>query len=259
MKTALVTGASSGIGKAVTLALLDQGWTVYGLSRTDPGIDHDRFMRLYADLYLPSEVDLAGRWLQRPGLDAVVHCAAVQGPVGPLRDSEPSEWQACIQVNLVGAYELVRATLPALERRAQQTGDSRILLFSGGGSFSPRPDYSAYAVAKAGVVSLMETLAVELDGSGITVNCVAPGFVPTPMTGHEEDGPSPEKEQAVACVLRLLAPQTRGLTGKTISAPYDDWESINPLTVDGLNASPQGTRTRTLVSIVSQFARREVA
>jgi 3-oxoacyl-[acyl-carrier protein] reductase len=234
---ALVTGASSGIGRAVAEQLLDDGWDVLGLSRTYPKgmLAYERFSWHHGDLLTGYGVNhLRHRLVE--GLDAVVHAAAVQGPIGPLVETKPQDWLDCIRVNLIGTYRVVSLALPFL----QQSEDGRLLLFSGGGAFNARPEYSAYAVAKAGVVSLMESLAAEM-GDTVAVNCVSPGYVPTPMNGHP-DAPSAEKDRAVACVMHLLSPETQGLTGRTISAEYDGWASLNQQTIPLIGK--MGTRHR---------------
>src|SRR5690606_17178763 len=134
---------------------------------------------------------------------------------------------------------------------------------AGGGAFSPRPRFSAYACAKAGVVRLAETLAEELKGSTVTVNCVAPGFVPTSIheatlqAGPQVAGAEYERvirdvahddgsrlEQVVSCIHHLLSPSVRGLTGKTVAAQFDDWEHLTPFTVPELMASDLWTARR---------------
>lgn len=234
---ALVTGASSGIGRAVAEQLLADGWDVLGLSRTYPKgmLEYERFSWHHGDLLTGYGVNHLHHRLAN-GLDAVVHAAAMQGPIGPVDETRSQDWLDCIRVNLIGTYRVVSVALPFL----QQSADGRLLLFSGGGAFNARPEYSAYAVAKAGVVSLMETLATELPPN-VTVNCVSPGWVPTPMNGHP-DAPSPEKDRAVACVMHLLSPETRGLTGRTISAEYDGWQSLNQQTIPLMGK--MGTRAR---------------
>ena len=160
---------------------------------------------------------------------------------GDRASATASEWMA--------KYESIdrdfAAYLGAAERAVKialrQSDDGRILLFAGGGAFNGRPDYSAYAVAKAGVVSLMETLAAE--EQRVTVNCVSPGRVSTPMIGCP-DAPSPEKDRAVACVMHLLSDQTQGLTGSTISAEYDQWDCITQENVESINDSLLGKRHR---------------
>jgi len=257
-RRALVTGCSSGIGNAVTRALLSDGWIVIGVSRSKPAlIAHDAFIWEHCDLRRPWQI-MKGAWRMAPRLDAVVHCAAIQGPVGKLEDSDPLEWAECVKVNLLATYEVVRTTLPFL----RESDDARMLLFSGGGSFSPRPRYSAYAASKAGVVALMESLAPEIPP--VTVNCVAPGFVPTPIhnatleAGPERAGcnewgrvvraagqcADEAMAPVVACVRHLLSDETRGLTGKTISVPHDGWRDIRESDVAYLNDSEVWTRAR---------------
>ncbi len=255
MKLALVTGASHGIGHEVARMLLAEDWDVVGVSRHPSGALPG--LKEYAlDVSVPHQVHRLAWMVGGQPLDAVVHCAAIQGPIGPLDDTLPSAWLETIRTNLLGAYLVTRECLPFL----RQSQDGRILLFAGGGAFNARPNYSAYAVSKAGVVSLMETLSAELwdQGAPVTVNCVSPGFVPTgidphaPILGHDPDG-SIAMERAVACVRHLLGPQTRGLTGRTVSAEFDDWASISPLTVASVNASVQGTRHRYPIQQVTRI------
>lgn len=248
VKRALVTGCSRGIGRAVSEMLLGEGWFVFGASRTPSPLVHERF--------LDSRWDVGGYFAPAPdahfpgGLDALVHCAAIQGPVGPLSDNDPQAWLDTIRVNLMGTYITVALCLPHLLK----SDDGRILLFSGGGAFDARPFHTAYAASKAGVVSLMESLADELRDTTVTVNCVAPGRVPTGI--HEPPLPDDGGEAmalAVSCVRHLLSPATRGLSGKTVSAPFDDWPHIDPLTVARVNASAMGTRKREPIALVGRL------
>jgi NAD(P)-dependent dehydrogenase (short-subunit alcohol dehydrogenase family) len=240
VKRAFVSGCSSGIGRAVAASLLADGWAVVGASRRYPQCfrDEPHFDWEAVEVSSAYRMDAATfRFEDR--LDALVHCAAVQGPIGGLDDCDIGAWLGCVRTNLLGTYHAVRVALPYLRR----SEDARILLLAGGGAFNARPGYSAYAASKAGVVSLMETLAEELKGTSVGVNCVSPGYVPTPMHGLPDEG-SPQMERAVACIRHLLAPETRGVTGRTISAEYDGWASITPETVPFLMASQMGTRTR---------------
>lgn len=260
---ALVTGCSRGIGLAVTEALLGDGWRVYGAARTAPAIEHPGFHFVETDvaalesverLRAAIEADLDGR-----PLDAVIHCAVVQNPVGPLEETDPLEWAQSIQIGLVGSYNVVRLLLPQMHG----SRDGRILLFAGGGAFSPRARFSAYACAKAGVVRLAETLAEELKGTSVSVNCIAPGFVPTPihettlqagrrLAGVEYDrvirdvayDDGSRLAQVVACIRHLLSPSTRGLSGKTVAAQFDDWEHLTPFTVPEVMSSDLWTARR---------------
>lgn len=247
MRRALVTGASRGIGREIARMLLVDGWDVIGVSRSPVYMAGLRSHQI--DVGLPHQVGRLKRIVGGP-LDAVIHCAGVRGPHGPLLDNDPAEWMATIRTNLLGSYHVTRVCLPSL----QQSEDARILLFSGGGAFNASPEYSAYAVAKAGVVSLMETLAAEFAGTRVSVNCVAPGYVPTSIHEQPVDDGGEAMRTAVACVRHLLSPQTTGLTGKTISAAHDDWPHINPWNVERLNASPDGTRYRNPIAMLQRSA-----
>lgn len=250
----VVTGCSRGIGRAITEMLIADGDAVIGLSRTAPRPRDGLYWYEWDAQTGGTLADiLASEGIN--DIDALVHCVGTQEPVGPISTSDPEAWAQSVNVNLIGTYRTVRAALPFLER----SKDARILLFSGGGAFGARPNFSAYAASKAGVVALMEALAGELPPN-VTVNCVAPGFVPTDIhkptlaagsetVGHVEyqhatrsaDG---AMELVVACVRHLLSNNTKGLTGKSISAPYDDWLSLASWNVDAVNRSPVGTRSR---------------
>ena len=244
-KRAVVTGASSGIGRAVMETLLTEGHEVLCLGRRAP-----LFIRgarwFYSDLTDHLWSSEAADRLADERYDWLIHCAGTQEPVGAFEASDERQWERGIAVNLLGTARVVRTLLPSL----LASDDPRIVLLSGGGAFNPRPNFSAYAVAKAGVVALMETLAEELRGR-VAVNCVAPGFVPTPI--HEParaaglpvpEAAGGEMERAVACILHLLSDEAHGLTGKTVSAAHDDWRGITQARVPDLNRSSVWTRTR---------------
>lgn len=253
MKRAIVTGVSRGIGRAITEMLLAEGWYVLGVSRTQPS-EWQGFNWLRCDVGDFGLLEDGLKSFPVDTVDALIHCAGVRGPYGAFADVDPSAWSDAIQTNLMGTASAVRACLPALKR----SDDPRVLLFSGGGAFGPAPGYSAYAASKGAVVSLMEALASELSGQ-VAVNCVAPGFIATDIhrgTPHEGQDDGGAMATAVACVRHLLGPEARGLTGKTISAVWDDWENVDQTTVDGLNASEQGTRTRHTIRCVRALARR---
>ena len=249
MKSAIVTGASRGIGRAVTEMLLAEGWRVIGLSRSAPVLEHGQSWPLRGEFWW-WERDLSDDAAPWPvfddPVDALVHCAGIRGPFGSFTENDPAEWARTIQTNLLGTANVVRAALPLLQR----SDDARVLLFSGGGAFSPEPLYSAYAATKGATVAFGETLAEELSGTRVTVNCVAPGFVATDIhkgTPHEHRQASPDAmANVVACVRHLLSPQTQGLTGRTVSAQWDDWRNLTPWTLPHLGQ--MGQRDRHLIS-----------
>ncbi len=129
----------------------------------------------------------------------------------------------------------------------RKCGWGKIINLSGGGATSPRPHFTAYAAAKCGLIRLTETLARELASSGIDVNAVAPGAMNTRMLEEViAAGPvaaAPEYEFAVKrsreggvspalaaeLIVFLASPASDGITGRLISAVYDDWKSLPSL------------------------------
>lgn len=246
-RCALVTGASSGIGAAITRALARDGWTLYVCARRADRLREVTAGNARAFSYVcdVSEEDSVAAFVDAvrgsvPHVDALVNCAAVIGPIGPTSETDSQEWHHTLQVNLGGTYLMIKHVLPLMGGSSKP----RIINFAGGGAFSPFPNYSAYAASKAAVVGLTENLALELAPRGITVNAVAPGFVATgihtatlhagPALAGEEyarntaqllkEGSVPV-EVPVACVRFLLSTAADGLTGKTISAAFDPWDT----------------------------------
>jgi 3-oxoacyl-[acyl-carrier protein] reductase len=123
-------------------------------------------------------------------------------------------------------------------------GGGSIVNLSGGGATSPRPNFSAYATAKAALVRFSENLAREAAPLGVRVNCVAPGALNTDMlrdvllAGRERAGPEYERalerekkggdppEEAARLVAFLLSDESRAITGRLISAVWDPWRSL---------------------------------
>jgi NAD(P)-dependent dehydrogenase (short-subunit alcohol dehydrogenase family) len=176
-----------------------------------------------------------------PYFSGLVNAAAITGPVGLLNENDVDEWIATIRVNLVGTMLPCRSAL----RHFRQRGYGKIVNFSGGGATGPRPRFSAYASAKAAVVRLTEILAYENRGIGIDINAIAPGAVITRMlsdvlnAGPEKAGEEVHKqaldqkvkggeppERAAQLCVRLLSSETDGLSGRLISAVWDDWNFI---------------------------------
>ncbi|MHB8731341.1 MAG: SDR family NAD(P)-dependent oxidoreductase [bacterium] len=244
----LITGASAGIGAGLLEALARDGHTLFACARRGPALDeatrHNTLARgRLCDVSDEQQVREFIAWLESvtDRLDVLINCAGTIGAIGPVELADSDEWWGTLRVNLFGTYAMTRHALPLLQR----SEDGRILNFAGGGAFGPRLNYSAYACSKAAVVRLTECLAAELAPVNIAVNAVAPGFVatghhrPTIEAGVERAGAlayrrtkeameqdaAPQIDKVADCVRRLLAPDLRGLTGKTISVNFDPWRS----------------------------------
>lgn len=250
-KVAIVTGGSGGIGRVVARALGAQGCHLMLAARGELDLKEAQ-QELASSLPVRVEVqptdvsdeaqvrELAGRTLCELGaVDVLVNCAGIYGPIGPAHELNTDQWLDAIRINLFGTYLCIKAVLPHMISKRK----GKIINFSGGGSVSPFPRFSAYSASKAAVVRLTETIAHEVKQYNIDVNAVAPGAVNTRMLDQvlaagevaggfleratrqkQEGGVPPQK--AAELVVFLASNASDGLTGRLISATWDNWRDI---------------------------------
>lgn len=174
------------------------------------------------------------------GIDVLVNCTGIVGPIGAFETLDIRAWVKTIETNLIGSVHLARAVLPIMKER----GRGKIILFSGGGAAYARPYFTPYSSSKAGVVRFAESLAQELESANIQVNAIAPGPVNSRMwsemraaadTGgsallrelkemDETGGASPDRAAGLA--VFLASDRSNRLTGRLLSAIWDDWEHL---------------------------------
>lgn len=174
-KTALVTGASSGIGAAIADWLLANDWTVLGVSRSASARAHARLLHIPVDIAdgVALEAALGRIQAEHPAVQAVIHAAGVLR-VGRLPDLDPDEGRQMWLLHVEAASRIVNAmaaTMPD-QGRIVLIG-SRVARGAGG--------RSQYAATKAALVGMARSWALELAPRGITVNVIAPGATDTPM------------------------------------------------------------------------------
>lgn len=268
----LITGATRGLGAVLASAFWAAGAHIAAVARSKeslirlmhglPATDGQEFVPIAVDLAepeAPSQVEQAivEKW---NGLDILINNAGIQGPVGPLETNSWPGWEETLRVDLLAPVQLCRLLVPLLV----QSGQGRIINLSGGGATAPRPGFSAYSTAKAGLVRFSETLAEEVRQNGVTVNCIAPGAMATDMIkGILALGPgkagirecqAAEKalaageavlSRAAQLAMFLSSDPAAGITGKLISAQWDPWERLGDRTSD-----LQGSDVYTLRRIV---------
>ncbi len=254
--TCLITGGSRGLGAVLVRRFWTEGASVCVCAR-DAATLGDLARSLVASSSAKNQrcttiacdlADSGARAMllhrvraEMGGVDILVNNAALQGPIGPLWENDPSRWEETVRVNLVVPAVLCAAVIPWMKER----GRGKIINLSGGGAANGRSNFSAYAAAKAGLVRLTETLAQETRGMGIDVNCVAPGAMPTQMLneikaagrdragageydaalGAEAQGESVMQRAADLCLL-LASAACDGISGRLISAKWDPWEDL---------------------------------
>jgi NAD(P)-dependent dehydrogenase (short-subunit alcohol dehydrogenase family) len=244
----ILTGSSSGIGRALTERLLAHGHNVWGLARSDqsPFVlgSGGAFHATRCNVAEWSQVEPAAREILSvwPEIDALVTCAGIQGAVGRTVTIDPPQWTATVRANLDGTFHAIRAFHAALRRAPRR---AKIVCFSGGGATKARPNFSAYAAAKTGVVRLVETIAEEERTAPLDINAIAPGAINTRLTdevvalGPEVAGEAEYQEalkqktaggasleRALDLVEWLLSPASDGISGRLLSARWDPWPTL---------------------------------
>ena len=174
MKTAVVTGGGSGIGRAVADRLRADG---YHVATIDMNPSEDEFAQR-ADVTDRAQVDaaLSAIRAQLGPVTVLVNAAGLDG-FKRFTDITFDEWQRVIDVNLNGVFHCIQAVLPDMV----DAGWGRIVNISSSSTHSGTPHMSHYVAAKSAVNGLTKSLALEYGPAGITVNAVPPGFIDTPM------------------------------------------------------------------------------
>jgi NAD(P)-dependent dehydrogenase (short-subunit alcohol dehydrogenase family) len=251
MSIAVVTGASRGLGRLISISLAE-----CGIDLILVGQDKERLLSTACAAksrgvrVAPVQLDLADDTApdrlrsvaaEFGGATILINNAAVQGPIGNSWEIADTDFAASFRLNFFAPAALCRALVPGMIDK----GEGWIVNVSGGGATSPRPNFSAYGAAKTALVRFGETLSIETAPHHIRVNSVAPGAFMSGMTeavmqagaaaGQNETAlagrllqqDSGAAEKAAALVTYLVAGRGRDITGKLISAVWDNWPNLH--------------------------------
>lgn len=232
-QVALVTGASRGIGAAIALELARQGYQVIGTATSDDGASKIsaalsafagcRGAKLDVNDVAAGEALIDTIVKEQGGLQVLVNNAGITRDTLAMRMKD-EDWDAVLDTNLKAVFRMSRAVMRTMMK--QRYG--RIVNITSVVGASGNPGQANYAAAKAGVAGMTRSLARELGSRGITVNCVAPGFIATDMT---EVLPEAQKaallaqipvgrlgapEEIAAAVAFLASPQAAYITGSEL-------------------------------------------
>ena len=192
-KTAVVTGSTSGIGLAIARAMAKEGANVlingFGkpedIEKERAAIEADfgvKAIHSPADMTKPAEIAAMIALAESTfgSVDVLVNNAGIQF-VSPIEDFPIEKWDQIIAINLTSAFHAIRAAVPGMKKR----GWGRIISTASAHSLVASPFKSAYVAAKHGIAGLTKTVALETATHGITVNCISPGYVWTPLVENQ--------------------------------------------------------------------------
>jgi len=186
-------------------------------------------------------------------IDVLINCAGIYGPIGSLEKNDMTFWNKTLDINVFGTANCIHSVIPSMKKRKQ----GRIINFCGGGvgSNKIKPNFSAYVTSKSAIVGLTEVMANELKASGIQVNAISPGAVNTRLLDQvlasknlageqffkesieqKKKGGTPPEKSAKLCLF-LATSGANFITGKLLSAVWDDYDNFKKIQKDIMNTS----------------------
>jgi len=219
-KVALITGANGGLGMAVTKAFLEGGAQVAGVSLKiqDSDFGHPNFKAFPGEITSgESARAVCSAVVAKFGrIDVLVHLVGAFKGGKSVAETDDDTFRSMLDANLVAAFQMIRAVLPDMLAR----GSGRILAIGSKAAIEPAPMVGAYAASKAGLVSLVRTVAIENKGSGITANVVLPGTMDTPANRAAMPKADPSKwvrpAQVASILVHLATDEASQISGAAI-------------------------------------------
>lgn len=252
-KVAIITGASEGLGFEIAKKFILEGANITICSRNKKNLKlakenlikilHPNQKILVINGDVSKELDvkkIINLTIKKFGkCDILVNNAGIYGPKGKIENINWHEWKKTIEINLFGSILMCKNIIKFFKKKNY----GKIIQLSGGGATNPLPNLSAYASSKAAIVRFIETLALEVRDFNIDINSIAPGALNTKML-HEVIKSGPDKvgsdfykralkqkktggtplSYGVDLAVFLASSESNGITGKIISAVWDNWK-----------------------------------
>lgn len=241
-KVAIVTGASSGIGRAIASMFAAQGAAVVLAARNADALQqladdiHRRGGRAYALAGDVQDEAAHAQWVaaaQREfgGLDIAINNAGTVGPIQPLADLTLAQWQQTLGTNLTAAYLGARSQIPAMLARG---GGALVFTSSFVGTSVGLPGMAAYGASKAGLMGLVKGITADYAAQGIRANALLPGGVDTAMAGDQA-----QKDWAAAlhAMKRIAHADEIAAAALFLASPMASFVTGSALFADGGNAA----------------------
>ena len=246
MNDIIITGGAGGIGAKLTKHLIRKNYSITVIGRNKSrfenlSINSSNVQFYTIDISSTKDVELFYKWYSdlNNSIFALINAAGVQPPIGEYGNNNHQEWENNLNTNIFGTANMIKGAISLLKIGKH----NKIINFSGGGATSFRPNFSAYAVSKIAIVKLTEIIAHELNKYSIDVNAVAPGAINTDMLKEiieagsdcagveyndaikrqKKGGESPDK--IIELCDFLLSERSNGISGKLISAIWDDYKN----------------------------------
>ena len=255
IKYVLVTGGTEGLGSRIVEELNVRGIACLVVARSAGSSTVSAHQKISVNRFFQGDIcdldfldNLASELTEsRIQLIGVVHCAATLGEITGIENLSTESWVETINTNLTGTFNVLKFSVSIFRRQ----GFGNFVALSGGGATDPRPKMLAYAASKTAVVRLVESVACDNDQTGLTFNCVSPGVLPTRMNLEAlEKGvgilsedylakvasvfTSPDTislsfKEPVELIVRLIMGEYPKVTGRLISAVWDEWRDLTAI------------------------------
>lgn len=228
----IVTGAASGMGRAVALLFADEGAAVAAIDLNAAGLEDVGVVRQVLDITDIDALEAAVGTLAEAlgGVDGVVNAAGILR-TAPLADTDVAMWRRINDVNLLAPAQLCRFAAPHL----RAAGGGTIVNIASLGGLRPNVTMSAYAASKGGLIAFTKVLAAELAADGIRANALCPGFIASPMTDalYVEDPSRRDVTLARLAMNRAGTPEEVAAMALFLTSDQSSFTTGAVLTADG--------------------------